>query len=360
VYLVSALVQDVPRPVIVVHGEHGSGKSTLFLLLRELLDPSALRPQSAPDSVREFVQAASHNLCLYLDNVSHLPDWLSDAFCRLCTGDGFSKRQLYTDDDDVIYSLRGLGGLNGINLVASRPDLLDRALILSLGTLPESERRTEEDCHAEFVRLRPYLLGAIFDALSVALDSVDDVRLGQLPRMADFARWGCAIARHLGFADDEFLTALGSNTVAQNATAIENSPVAQAVLRLMQEVSEWEDTPAATHQRLKSIAEELQVDVKSKLWPKTPSYLTRRLNEVKPNLARLGIVVTTGGHSAAERTICLRWDVSAVSVVSESGGAVSNDGTVNPGPHSERLARDGSDATDGAAVGAGASEWEVP
>ena len=110
VYLVVALVAHIPRPILVAHGDHGSGKSTLFGFIRDLLDPSHLSRQSAPDSLREFVQAASHSLCLFLDNVSHLPDWMSDAFCRLCTGDGFSKRQLYTDDDDVIYAVRGLGG----------------------------------------------------------------------------------------------------------------------------------------------------------------------------------------------------------------------------------------------------------
>ena len=43
---------------------------------------------------------------------------------------GFSKRQLYTDDDDIIYHFRRCIGFNGINLRATKADLLDRAIII--------------------------------------------------------------------------------------------------------------------------------------------------------------------------------------------------------------------------------------
>jgi len=364
VYLVSALVQGIPRPVVVVHGEHGSGKSTLLFFLRELIDPSVLRPQSAPDNIREFVQAASHNLCLYLDNVSHLPDWLSDALCRLCTGDGFSKRQLYTDDDDIIYSLRGLGGVNGINLVATRADLLDRALLLTLGSIADAERLTEQECLLRFEALKPYLLGAMFEVLSAAMGTVDDIQL-DLPRMADFARWGCAIARRLGCDDAEFLRALGVNTAAQNETAVENSPVAQTVIRLVEDEGDWEDTPAATLQRLASIAGELQLDTKGRAWPKQPAHLTRRLTEVAPNLKRLGVVISWS-RTGRRRLIAIHGSGSGVTAVTEpenavtgDGDAVTDDATNGGRPDSFPSLRDGSDAGDGTLAGVAADEWEV-
>jgi hypothetical protein len=36
------------------------------------------------------------------------------------------RGRLYTNDDDVVYSLMRAIGFNGINLAATRPDLLDR------------------------------------------------------------------------------------------------------------------------------------------------------------------------------------------------------------------------------------------
>ena len=48
------------------------------------------------------------------------------------TSTGLSKRRLYTDDEDVIYRFRRCVGINGINIAATKPDLLERALILHL------------------------------------------------------------------------------------------------------------------------------------------------------------------------------------------------------------------------------------
>ncbi len=353
-YVVVAMIPDIPRPIIVVRGEHGSGKSTLFVFIRDLLDPSLVTRGSAPDSLREFVQAASHGLCLYLDNLSYLPDWMSDALCRLCTGDGFSKRQLYTDDDDIIYSLRGLGGVNGINLVATRPDLLDRALIFSLEAIADPDRRLEKACQDEFEWRRPRLLGAMFNALSAAMKEIDGIQLTGLPRMADFARWGCAVSRALGFSQAEFLDALGCNVREQNNSALENSPVAQAVLALVQRDHEWEDTPAQTLARLNEIAESLRIDTRAKQWPKSPSVLTKRLNEVRPNLLRAGILIKTGGHTGDRRTIAFRRTENAVNAVnsyenavSADANAVSFDGISDDAPDSDSPLPDGVDGTDG-------------
>lgn len=74
--------------------------------------------------------------------------------------------------------------------------------------------------------LRPALLGALFDTLSTAMREVDSVQLDAMPRMADFARWGCAAAPALGYTEDEFLEAFGADVNEQNESALENSPVA--------------------------------------------------------------------------------------------------------------------------------------
>jgi hypothetical protein len=247
--------------------------------------------------------------------------------------------------------------VNGINLVATRADLLDRALLLTLASMSDAERRTEQDCLDEFYRLRPYLLGAMFDALSVAIKTLPDVDIAELPRMADFARWGCAIARHLGCDDAEFLSALGVNAAAQNDTAVENSPVAQAVLRLVEEVGEWEDTPAVTLQRLASIAGELQLDLKGKSWPKQPAHLTRRLNEVAPNLKRLGVTISMR-RTGSQRFISLRGSGSGVTGVTESDVAVTadafaviDDAASGSVPDSAWPVSDANDASDGTLVG---------
>ena len=40
---------------------------------------------------------------LAFDNLSGLPAWISDTLCRLATGGGFAVRQLYSDQDEVLF-----------------------------------------------------------------------------------------------------------------------------------------------------------------------------------------------------------------------------------------------------------------
>jgi len=40
------------------------------------------------------------------DNLSRMPDWMVDSFCRAVTGAASEKRALYTDGDSVLLSFR--------------------------------------------------------------------------------------------------------------------------------------------------------------------------------------------------------------------------------------------------------------
>lgn len=291
-YLVAGLLAGVPLPVLLVFGEQGSGKTFLTRLLRLLIDPSSLATLTYPDSLREFVQRAAHHRTVFLDNLSYLPDWLSDALCRLCTGEGFTKRELYTDDGDVVYSLRGLGGITGINLVAVRPDLLDRALVLRLGHIPEEQRIPESELNQRFDEVRPAIFGALLDTLSAAMRFYPAVKLRRHGRLADFTRWGVAIARALGLPDEEFLDAYRANVGHQNEAALEGSVVAQSVMTLVERNTAWDGTATEMLGALNAIGNDLRIDTKAKDWPKRPNTLSRKLREVLPNLRRVGIAAT--------------------------------------------------------------------
>jgi Holliday junction resolvasome RuvABC ATP-dependent DNA helicase subunit len=102
-------------PILMLHGEQGSAKSTLQELIKMLVDPSIIRTLSFPRDINELIQQLSHNHVAYLDNISNIKEWYSDQLCRAVTGSGFSKRQLWTDDDDIIYSFKRCIGFNSIN-----------------------------------------------------------------------------------------------------------------------------------------------------------------------------------------------------------------------------------------------------
>jgi hypothetical protein len=176
-----------PYPVIVLSGEQGSAKSTFSAILRALLDPNTAPLRALPREDRDLFIAASNGHVLAFDNVSGLPAWISDTLCRLATGGGFAVRQLYTDQDEVLFEAARPVILNGIEDIVTRPDLADRAVFLTLEQIPEERRRPEQELWAAFEAERPRILGVLLDTVVGGLRRLPETRLEKLPRMADFA-----------------------------------------------------------------------------------------------------------------------------------------------------------------------------
>src|SRR6516162_4712917 len=135
---------------------------------------------------------------LAYDNASGLPDWLSDTFCRLATGGGFSTRELYTDQDEVLFGSKRPIILNGIDDIATRPDLADRCIVQTLAAISDKKRELETELWAKFEQKRPRILGALLTVVSHGLKTLPDVKLDRKPRMADFAQWVTACEARFG------------------------------------------------------------------------------------------------------------------------------------------------------------------
>jgi hypothetical protein len=290
-YLVAAFIPDFPHPMIIFYGTQGAGKSTPMRLMKKLIDPSALdQGLSTPDKPVEFAQNAHHNAFLFYDNLSTMPNWFSDALARAVTGSAFSKRQLYTDDDDIIYSFQRTIALNGIHQVVTRSDLLDRSILMKLERISPDKRKVDGMLTSEFEQERPYILGAIFDVLSKAMTIYPTIKLAKLPRMADFTYWGCAITKAMGLDPNDFAAAYSSNIRQQHEQAIEANPLAQIIVELMRDTYKWNDTPAALHRSVQHIAATLQLD-RSKDLPKDAASLSKALKLLTVNLAAEGLDV---------------------------------------------------------------------
>lgn len=320
VYTVTAFIPGFPHPVLVFHGPGGAGKTTPLRLLKSLIDPSILKTLTAPDSLREFIQMAAHHYFFFLDNLSSLPDWLSDALARACTGDGFTKRELFSDDDDFIYEFQRIVALNGITLVVEKADLLDRAILLGLERIPKDKRRKEDEFWSTFDKVKPYILGAIFDTVVAAIKIYPTISLSSHPRMADFASWGCAIARALGYKDEEFLSAYNNNITQQNDAAIDASPVGTAVITYMSDREGWEGTATDLLTVLEEQAKELKINIKARKWPKDPSSLGRKIQLIQSNLAEKGIRVIRDEKARPRRMTILKIAENAVAPVGSDGG----------------------------------------
>ena len=130
-FLVSALRPGLPCPILVAKGEQGAGKSTACRVISSLIDPRTSALRGAPREVRDLVAAARNSWLVCFDNLSHLPQDLADAACRLATGGGFGGRELYSDYDEAVFDATRPLVFNAIpDLGATRPDFLDRSLII--------------------------------------------------------------------------------------------------------------------------------------------------------------------------------------------------------------------------------------
>ena len=288
-YMLSALCPRGPFPVLVVAGEQGSCKSSLSRFIRETVDPNKAVLRSEPREIRDLIIAAENGWLVAFDNISVLPPWTSDALSRLSTGAGFGARQLYSDDEERLFSAMRPILLNGITEVATRSDLLDRAICVDLPQLADVDRRTEGDLRREYETMRPRVLGSLLTALSEAMANLPRVRLATLPRMADFAKLAVAGSGGLNTTAADFEQAYSGNRDSINQSAIEGAIVGPPILAMVAAETMWTGTARELLAKLTEYASEKTRETKG--WPQSPRGVSGKLRRIAPNLRQSGIAV---------------------------------------------------------------------
>ena len=280
-----------PYPVLVLTGEHGSAKSSFTRNVRSLVDPNAVGLRSLPRDERDLFIAASNGHVIAFDNVSDLPDWLSDTLCRLATGGGFATRQLFSDQGEVLIDAIRPIVLNGIGEVVTRPDLSDRALFVHLPPIADDKRRPEAELNAEFEAVRPRILGALLDAVAHGLKRLPETHLERSPRMADFARWATACEGAL-WPPGTFWAAYNANRSDAVVNVIEGNLVAAAVRDFMATRTLRTVWTGTATDLLREINAFMGYETKHpKDWPTSPAILSNKLHLVETDLRKIGIEI---------------------------------------------------------------------
>jgi hypothetical protein len=298
-WLLACLRPCGPFPVLTLSGEQGTAKSTAMRLVRSLVDPNVVPLRAPPRDERDLYIAGGNARVLAYDNMSHLPDWMSDAFARLATGGGHATRMLYTDDDEKLSDTTCPIMLNGIEDVVTRGDLAERSVALQLEPIADGRRRRERELWAEFERDRALILGGLLMAVVRGLQRLPQVRIDKLPRMADFAEWSVACGDGL-WKPGAFMRAYISNMRRVVGNVIADDPAAAGIQKTMLSVAggTWSGTAKDLLDKLEPIVGEKEV--KRRDWPGTARKLGQRLRRIAPALRRAGIDIdwerTTGGR----------------------------------------------------------------
>lgn len=303
-WLVAAFRPGFSFPVLVIHGEQGSAKSTVSKMLRELIDPNVAPLRSEQRDAHDLMLAATNGWAIVLDNLSKLPVWLSDALCRLSTGGGFATRTLYENDEETLFMAMRPVILNGIEELATRSDLLDRSVIINLPAIPPDKRKTEAEVWLEFERIRPTVLGSLLDGVSHALRNIGGIRLELKPRMADFALWATAAEESFGFTRGTFISAFMGNREGANELALEASVIASTLIDFIRRQGSWKGKSSELLKELNQVASE--ETKRQRGWPKRPNALSGELNRIAPNLRAIGVECKIG-RGKAGRYMSLEW-----------------------------------------------------
>jgi len=345
-YQLAAMRARGPYPIMVVNGEQGSAKSTMARANRSLMDPNTSPLRSAPREERDLMISATNSWTLAFDNLSGMPPWLSDSFCRLSTGGGISNRELYTNGEEFILDAMRPVILNGIDSLTERPDLADRALIFNLPQILDDARRSEKQFWADFERTRPRILGALLDAVSMGLRNQSSVKLPTLPRMADFALWVVACEPALPWPPGSFMAAYLENRSEAVELSLEADCVAVAVREHMADRYIWTGKPSELYEELeKRVSENTK---RSKAWPKAPNKLSGRLKRAATFLRAIGIDVEIGWSKSKGREIVIR------RIIQSKETTVGTEGTVEsekPCEFSSHDTKNGTVGTDEPTVG---------
>jgi hypothetical protein len=337
-WLVAAIRPGRPFPVLAINGEQGSAKSTLCRIARALIDPNQAPLRRPPRDDRDLMIAATNSWLVGYDNLSGIAPVFSDALCALATGGGFGTRELYTDADEKLFDATRPVMLNGIEDLATRADLLDRSITLTLPEIPEDRRRDEDELWRRFDESRPRILGALLHAVSTASRNRPGVRLQCKPRMADFACWVVAAEPARPWSAGAFLEAYNGNRRAADALSLEASILAPFILALIVQAPLWQGTARELLDELENRHADEKTR-KRKDWPTSPRKLSGELRRLAPNLRRVGVLVRFGAHTKKGTPITIEQVARTPSPssppshqpITQGNDGVQDDGTVTVG-----------------------------
>ncbi len=284
----SYLVPEIPHPIIIFYGDKGSAKSTAHRVIRKIVDPAIVELKILPKKSEDLLIQLMKNYAPCFDNIDRLKSYQSDILCQAVTGAGSSKRELFTSMDEIILKFKKCIMLNGINLVSERDDLLDRSIIIRLERISKDKRKEEAEFWKEFEEDMPFILGSLFNIVSKAMDIYPTVKLDDLPRMADFARWGYALTEAMGKPGKDFLNIYYENIAKANEEAVLDNMVSGAVLELMETNESWKGTATELFEKLSKLD---SVHENDKKWTKNSQTLSKELNKMSSALADQGIEI---------------------------------------------------------------------
>lgn len=220
---------------------------------------------------------------------------MQDALCILSTGGGYATRQLYTNGEEHVITSKRAVMLNGINGVATAPDLIERVITVELPTIAAAKRQDEQTMEAAWLRDYPAIFTGLLTLFAEALEMLPKVEIpeGMQKRLLDYQRLGEAVCMALGGKAGEFSQRLDRMHGDSLARGLESYGVAVGIqiLAARPEGREWEGTYLQLLTELNRMPE-----IDRSNWPRSPRHLSGQVKRIAPGLRRAGVRIEAAGR----------------------------------------------------------------
>ena len=273
---------------LLVRASHGSGKSSLSRVIRQILDPSETDISHMPKDTKSLLCTLSNLYLVCYDNVRSISVEQSDILCQAITGATATGRSLYTNNDLYVQKLHNAVVINGISVSPTESDLAERFLVVNLKKIDKKSRKREKDLWRSFDEKLPEILGAIFETLHKAMKNFETLSIKDMPRMADSFADMLIIALALGVTEDEFRKIYAENVEKMMQIRM-GTPIVKAVHELMDRnpgKRAIEDSAASILTMLKEAYSGNPNDL-----PADASHLTPKIDKEHENLSAAGFRV---------------------------------------------------------------------
>jgi hypothetical protein len=266
------------KPILLCEGERGSGKSVAVQLIQRAVHGKQKTHQISKNDEKDFgVKILRSPICL-LDNMDNFVDWLQDTIAAFTTGEGWTRRKLYTDDQEVEVKPQAFLAITSRNPMSfKRDDIADRCVILRL------ERREHNQALSLLFKKvfddRPALFGEWLWFLNEIVRLIHAGKLVKYAersphRLADFAALAHVIGDVLGVTSDEVEGMLDAMQAERDVLITEGDPLIDLMDRWLENTNNIGRPVVATdlHRELSEIAKRY-----SRSFYKSPATLAQKL-----------------------------------------------------------------------------------
>lgn len=287
--IITWLIPNVPKAIILLNGEAGTGKTVLSSIIQEIVDPTSHNVLAIPDDKESMGVALGCHYLLTVDNISELSKGTSDLLCQASTGGSIISRTKFTNYGASIISFKNCVILNGITVENAKPDLMDRTIKLEMKELTSNYDSVEEIIN-NFKDELPEIMYLIFQVLKQALAIHKDLDKKMKSRMFDYMQWGRAISMAMFGSDEIFINAYMSNKGTVVEDVIANDPFACTLKQYLDGHLKYPFNviPSILYEDLSKLATDNNVNINGIGWPQSPQAMSNLIKRLQPAFRSVG------------------------------------------------------------------------